>query len=188
VAAHSVWLTGREIKILSERHVGIAHCPASNLKLATGGVCPVDELRAAGAVVGLGTDSSASNNSLSLLREMHIAGLVAKNHRWDAGSLPAGTLLDMATREGARMLGREDLGSIEVGKSADFSLFRLDHPTMLPARTEAVVSHLAYSASEEAVDSVYVGGTPVVLGRRLVRADWEELRRDAERLAAPLWS
>jgi 5-methylthioadenosine/S-adenosylhomocysteine deaminase len=188
VAAHGVWLTGREIKILSERHVGIAHCPASNLKLATGGVCPVDELRAAGAVVGLGTDSSASNNSLSLLREMHIAGLVAKNHRWDAGSLPAGTLLDMATREGARMLGREDLGSIEVGKSADFSLFRLDHPTMLPARPEAVVSHLAYSASEEAVDSVYVGGTPVVLGRRLVRADWEELRRDAERLAAPLWS
>jgi 5-methylthioadenosine/S-adenosylhomocysteine deaminase len=187
VAAHGVWLTGREIQLLADRKVGIAHCPASNLKLATGGVCPVDELRSAGAVVGLGTDSSASNNSLSMLREMHVAGLLAKHHRWDATSLPAQVLLDLATRDGARILGRPDLGRIEVGATADFALYRLDHPTFLPARPEAIVSHLAYSASEESVDSVYIGGRPVVEHRALLGVPWATLRKDAEAAADHLW-
>ncbi len=188
VAAHGVWLTNREIAVLAERHVGVAHCPSSNAKLATGGVAPVVELRAAGVTVGLGTDSAASNNSLSLLREMHVAGLLQKNHRWDAGALTAQELLDLVTVEGAKLLGRSaDLGSIEVGKSADLSLVRLDHPTMGPARAEAVVSHLAYSASEEAIDSVYVGGAPVVRERKLVREPWEGIRAAAASAAERLW-
>jgi len=218
VAAHAVWLTGEEISILARRKVGVAHCPSSNLKLASGGVAPVVELRAAGATVGLahcpssnlklatggvapvvemrtagvrvglGTDSAASNNSLSMLREMHIGGLVQKNQRWDARLLSAQELLDLATREGARLLGREeDLGSLEVGKQADLSLFRLDHPSLLPARPEAIVSHLAYSASDEAIDSVYVAGVPVVQHRRLTHGDWTEIRRGAEAAAEALW-
>lgn len=188
IGAHGVWLTRREIDLLGTRGVGIAHCPSSNLKLAVGGVCPVVELRGSGVRVGLGTDSVASNNSLSMLREMHVAGLLQKHHRWDAGALPAQTLLDMATIEGAHLLGRsQDLGSLEVGKRADFSLFRLDHPTLLPARPEAIVSHLAYSAEEGAIDSVYVDGECVVRGRTLTRASWEDIRRDAEREADPLW-
>lgn len=189
VAAHGVWLTRREMETLARRQVGVAHCPSSNLKLAVGGVAPVVELRAAGVRVGLGTDSVASNNSLSMLREMHVAGLLQKHHRWDAGALPAQTLLDLATIEGAQLLGRAaDLGSLEAGKQADFSLVRLDHPTVLPARPEAIVSHLAYSASEEAVDSVYVSGECVVRGRALVREPWEAVRRAAERAADSLWS
>ncbi len=189
VAAHAVWLTGEEIGLLAKREVGIAHCPSSNLKLASGGVAPVVELRAAGATVGLGTDSVASNNSLSILREMHLAGLVQKNQRWDATVLSAQELLDLATLDGARILGRAaDLGSLEVGKQADFSLFRLDHPTLLPARPEAIVSHLAYSASDEAIDSVYVGGVPVVRHRTLTRADWTTIRREGEAAAEALWS
>jgi 5-methylthioadenosine/S-adenosylhomocysteine deaminase len=189
VAAHAVWLTGQEIDLLGRRQVGIAHCASSNLKLASGGVAPVVELRAAGAPVGLGTDSVASNNSLSMLREMHVAGLVQKNHRWDASALPAQELLDLATVEGARLLGRSaDLGSIEVGKRADFSLVRLDHPTVLPARPEAIVSHLAYSASEEAIDSVYVDGEAVVRHRSIVRGDWARIRGDAEAAADRLWA
>jgi len=189
VAAHCVWLTGEEIGLLARRRVGIAHCASSNLKLASGGVAPVVELRAAGAPVGLGTDSVASNNSLSMLREMHVAGLVQKNQRWDAGILPAQELLDLATIEGARALGSDgEIGSLEVGKRADFSLVRLDHPTLLPARPEAIVSHLAYSASDEAIDSVYVGGVPVVRGRRLVRASWDEIRAGAELAAETLWA
>jgi 5-methylthioadenosine/S-adenosylhomocysteine deaminase len=189
VAAHAVWLTGQEIDLLGRRQVGIAHCASSNLKLASGGVAPVVELRAAGAPVGLGTDSVASNNSLSMLREMHVAGLVQKNHRWDASALPAQELLDLATVEGARLLGRSaDLGSIEVGKRADFSLVRLDHPTVLPARPEAIVSHLAYSASEEAIESVYVDGEAVVRHRSIVRGDWARIRGDAEAAADRLWA
>ena len=189
VAAHAVWLTGEEIGLLAKREVGIAHCPSSNLKLASGGVAPVVELRAAGATVGLGTDSVASNNSLSMLREMHLAGLVQKNQHWDATVLSAQELLDLATLDGARILGRAaDLGSLEVGKQADFSLFRLDHPTLLPARPEAIVSHLAYSASDEAIDSVYVAGVPVVRHRTLTRADWTTIRREGEAAAEALWS
>jgi len=189
VAAHAVWLTGEEIAALGRRGVGIAHCPSSNLKLASGGVAPVVELQAAGATVGLGTDSVASNNSLSMLREMHVAGLVQKNQRWDASVLSAQQLLDLATVDGARILGRAtELGSIEVGKRADFSLVRLDHPTLAPARPEAIVSHLAYAMSDEAIDSVFVDGRPVVRGRRLVRADWERIREDVERAAETLWA
>jgi 5-methylthioadenosine/S-adenosylhomocysteine deaminase len=189
VAAHGVWLTRREIQLLSDHQVGIAHCPSSNMKLATGGIAPVVELRAAGAHVGLGTDSAASNNSLSMLREMRLAGLLQKHHRWDAGALPAQTLLDMATLEGAWILRREaDLGSLEAGKRADFFLLRLDHPTLLPARADTIVSHLAYSASEEAIDSVYVAGEAVVRRRELVREKWEGIRTHAEKSAGALWS
>jgi 5-methylthioadenosine/S-adenosylhomocysteine deaminase len=189
VAAHGVWLTAREIGALAEHHVGVAHCPSSNLKLATGGVAPVVALRAAGVTVGLGTDSVASNNSLSMLREMHVAGIVQKNQQWDAAALNAQALLDLATIEGARLLGRADsLGSIEVGKWADFSLVRLDHPSLLPARPEAIVSHLAYSANEEAIDSVYVGGDRVVHGRVLERMPWPEIRAGAEAAAETLWA
>ncbi|MCI4364461.1 MAG: amidohydrolase [Thermoplasmata archaeon] len=189
VAAHAVWLTGGEITRLAQAGVAVAHCASSNLKLASGGVAPIVELRAAGAAVGLGTDSVASNNSLSMLREMHLAGLVQKNHHWDATVLPAQQLLDLATIEGARALGRADaIGSIEVGKQADFSLVRLDHPTLQPARPEVLVSHLAYSAAEEAIESVYVDGTCVVDHRRLVRGDWEAIRRGLESAADTLWS
>jgi 5-methylthioadenosine/S-adenosylhomocysteine deaminase len=189
VAAHAVWLTGHEIDLLAQRKVGVAHCASSNMKLASGGVAPIVELRRAGTTVGIGTDSVVSNNSLSMLREMHLAGLVQKNHRWDAAALTAQELLDLATIEGARMLGRaEDLGSIEVGKRADFSLIRLDHPTVQPARPEAIVSHLAYAASDEAIDSVYVGGAAVVKERTLVAGDWSRIRADAEAAATSLWA
>jgi len=188
VAAHGVWMMRREIETLARRSVGVAHCPSSNMKLATGGVAPVREMRECGVTVGLGTDSVASNNSLSMLREMHVAGLLQKHQTWDASVLPAQALLDMATIEGARLLGRsDDLGSIEVGKRADFSMVRLDHPTLLPARPGAIVSHLAYSASEEAIESVFVEGEPVVRQRELVRGSWRDIRQAAEAAADSLW-
>lgn len=189
VAAHGVWLTGDEIGRLGRTSVGVAHCASSNLKLASGGCAPVVELADAGVVVGLGTDSVASNNSLSMLREMHVAGLAQKNQRWDARVLPAQQLLDMATLHGARLLGRgDDLGSIEVGKRADFSLVALDHPTLSPPRPDAIVSHLAYSAWEEAIASVYVDGECVVNLRQLTRGAWKEIREPAERAAEALWT
>ena len=189
VAAHAVWLTGAEIGTLARHAVAVAHCPSSNLKLASGGVAPVVELRAAGATIALGTDSVVTNNSLSMFREMHVAGLVQKNQRWDPAVLTAQELLDLATVGGARALGRaDDLGSLEVGKRADVFLARLDHPSLVPARPEAVVSHLAYSASEEAVDTVFVDGRAVVRGRRLLGGDWTRIRSEAEAAAESLWA
>jgi 5-methylthioadenosine/S-adenosylhomocysteine deaminase len=188
VAAHAVWMMRREIDALARASVGVAHCPSSNMKLATGGVAPVREMREAGVTVGLGTDSVASNNSLSMLREMHVAGLLQKHQTWNASVLPAQVLLDMATLEGAKLLGvAAELGSVEVGKRADFSLVDLGHPTLVPARPEAIVSHLAYSASEESIDSVFVGGTCVVRHRELVQRPWAEVRSAAESAAETLW-
>jgi 5-methylthioadenosine/S-adenosylhomocysteine deaminase len=189
VAAHAVWLTGEEIALLARRRVGIAHCAGSNLKLAGGGVAPVVELRAAGATVGLGTDSVVSNNSASMLREMHLAGLVQKNQRWDATALSAQELLDLATTEGAKLLGAgATLGSIEVGKRADFSLVDLEHPSLVPALPETIVSHIAYSMADEAIDSVYVDGRATVRGRRLCLGDWGRIREDAEAAGRDLWT
>ena len=95
----------------------------------------------------------------------------------------------MATRNGAKLVGRaDDLGSLEVGKQADLVLYRLDHPTLQPARPEAIVSHLAYAASEEAVDSVYVAGRCVLRDRKLRLGDWERIRADSEAAADRLWS
>jgi 5-methylthioadenosine/S-adenosylhomocysteine deaminase len=189
VAAHGVWLTNREIELLARKQVAVAHCPSSNMKLASGGggVAPVTELRAAGATVALGTDSSSSNNGLSMLREMHLTALVHKHHRHDAESLPAPVVLDMATREAARALGREkDLGSLAPGYRADLVLFDLHHPTLLPTRPENAVSNLVYSAQDDAVHSVYVDGEKVVEARRLVRAAWSQLVPEIEEAARAL--
>jgi 5-methylthioadenosine/S-adenosylhomocysteine deaminase len=170
VAAHAVWLNSGEIKKLGAHHIGIAHCASSNMKLASGNVCPILELEFSGARIGIGTDSVASNNSLSMLREMHVASLLQKNHRRNAALVTAQQVLDFATIGGARALGMEkELGSLEKGKLADFSLFRLNHYSMQPASLDKIVSHIAYSASDEAIEAVYVGGEKVVGQRRIVQ-------------------
>lgn len=190
VAAHAVWLTNHEIDLLSRRHVATVHCPASNMKLASGGggVAPVPEMRAAGIPVALGTDSSTSNNGTSLLREMHLAALAQKHHRHDARSLPAQVVLDMATREGARALHREpDLGRIAPGSLADLVLFDLTHPSLVPSRPESLVSHIVYSATESAIHSVYVAGEPVVQEGRILRVSRDEITEKAQQAAHDLF-
>ncbi|MFO1534111.1 MAG: amidohydrolase, partial [Thermoplasmatota archaeon] len=104
VLAHCGWITKGEVGDIARAGSSVAHCPVSNLKLATGGVAPVVELHEAGVRVGLGTDGAASNNGLDLFETMKVAALVQKNHRWDATALPANTALDMATRHAADAL------------------------------------------------------------------------------------
>lgn len=183
VAAHGVWLTTEEIRALGESKVAIAHCPGSNTKLASGGggVCPVPELRAAGSPVALGTDSSTTNNGLSLLREMHLATLLQKHARHDPTVLPAQETLDLATREGARALGREnELGQLAPGFRADLVLYDLSHPSLATTRLDQAVSSLVYGAPEGAVHTVFVDGEAVVRDRALVRLPWAKVQGEIE--------
>ncbi|MEW6328788.1 MAG: amidohydrolase, partial [Candidatus Micrarchaeota archaeon] len=118
VAAHCGWVSAREIKLLAERGVSVAHCPVSNLKLATGGIAPITEMLERGVCVALGTDGAASNNTLNMFETMKLSALLQKHRLWDARALGAGLALDMATINGARALGI-NAGSIEKGKLAD---------------------------------------------------------------------
>lgn len=156
VLAHCGWITKEEAKDIARAGASVAHCPVSNLKLATGGVAPVPELHAAQAKVGLGTDGAASNNTLDLFETMKFAALVQKNHRWDPTVLPHQRVLDMATRDGADALHRPDLGRIQVGATADLALVDFRRPHLVP-RHDAV-SHLVYAASARDVSATVVRG------------------------------
>jgi 5-methylthioadenosine/S-adenosylhomocysteine deaminase len=126
LAVHMTQLTDDEIRLCAETGVQVAHCPESNLKLASG-FCPVARLLEAGVNVALGTDGAASNNDLDLLGEMRTAALVGKAVAGNASALPAHTALRMATLNGARALGLGDeIGSLEKNKWADLCAIELD--------------------------------------------------------------
>lgn len=122
--AHGIYFNAQEIERLAEGQIGIAHCPTSNMRLGSG-ICPVLDLRQAGCAVGLGVDGSASNDSSHMLAEVRQALLLARVANGPS-ALTVHEALEMATREGARCLGREDIGSLEVGKRGDVALFNLD--------------------------------------------------------------
>jgi 5-methylthioadenosine/S-adenosylhomocysteine deaminase len=169
VLAHAVHLDDTEIGRVADTGTAVAHCPASNLKLASG-IARVPELLAAGATVGLGTDGPASSNDLDLFTAMRLAALVHKGVSGDATVLPAAQVLRAATMGGARALGLgDDLGSIEPGKQADLVAVDLDTPHAQPVYDPA--SALVYAAGRADVRHVWVGGTPVVSDGRPVRVD-----------------
>lgn len=162
IAVHCCYLISREIKALAESSVSVAHCPASNMKLASG-IAPVATMLEAGVNVGIGTDSSASNNCLDIMREVRIAGLLQKVTFSNPALLPAQTLLDMITINAASALGMtHELGSIEVGKKADIVLFNLAHPSLAPSDRSNIVSGIVYSASQAAIEHVIVEGKVLV--------------------------
>jgi len=168
LAAHSVWLTKSEVRLFGRKGVRVAHCPVSNMKLAGGGVAPVPEMWDAGVPVGLGTDGPASNNSLDMFDTMKVCALVHKAYRWDPTVADAQRVLNMATIDGARCIGKEkEIGSVEVGKKADLVLVDLKQPNMLPIHgKETVVSNLVYSARGSNVDTTIVDGTVLMLHRK----------------------
>ena len=173
LAAHSVWLTKSEVKLYGRRGVRVAHCPASNMKLAGGSVAPLPEMWEAGVRVGLGTDGPASNNSLDMFDTMKICALAHKAHRWDATIANAQKVLDMATIDGARAIGMEkEIGSIEKGKRADLVLVDLKEPSMMPIHgKDTVISDLVYSASGYNVDTTIVDGRVLMKNRKHAKLD-----------------
>jgi len=173
VAAHSVWLTRREVRLLAERGVKVAHCPVSNMKLAEGGTAPIPEMMEEGLTVSLGTDGAASNNSLDMFETMKVCALAHKAHRWDPTVAPAQTVLDMATIGGAEALGLSHrIGSISEGMRADIILMDLKSPNLRPIHAPStLVSHMVYSANGCNVDTVIVDGKILMYKRRFKTVD-----------------
>ncbi|MCC7367396.1 MAG: amidohydrolase [Chloroflexi bacterium] len=166
---HAVWISEDEIPILAASGASVAHCPISNGKLASG-VAPVTRFRAQGVPVGLGTDSTVSNNTLNIWEEMKVSLLLQRATSHNARQLTARDALAMATREAARVVGLEDdLGSLEVGKRADIQLVALEHPRGLtPAR---VRSDLVWATRPEQVQLVMVNGEVVYEDGAFTRVD-----------------
>ena len=170
VAAHGIWLTADDIKMLAAKRVGVAHCPESNMMLASG-VAPVVDLRRAGVAVGLGTDGPAgSNNNLDMVEEAASAARLQKITRGDPKALSARDVLEMATIGGARALGMEEaIGTLEAGKRADVIVIDLQQPKTQPVY--AVESAIVYAASGSAVVTTIVDGKVLMRDRKVLTVD-----------------
>jgi cytosine/adenosine deaminase-related metal-dependent hydrolase len=170
--AHCVHLSDAEVARFGETGTGVAHCPTSNLRLGAG-VAPVRALRDAGARVGLGVDGSASNERSDLFLEVKQALLVARG-RGGGDAMTPREALRLATRGGAEVLRRDDIGSLEPGKQADLAIWRTDGLELGGA--DDLVAGLVLSGPHR-VDRLVVGGDEVVRGGALVRADESEIAR-----------
>jgi Cytosine deaminase and related metal-dependent hydrolases len=181
IAAHSAWMTMREVRLMAESGMSIATCPVSNMKLATGGVAPIPEFQEHGVNVSIGTDGSTTNNSLDLFSEMKILGLLQKSSRWDPTVTRAQELLDFATINGAKAIGMSDkLGSIEPGKFADIVILDGKAPNLRPLLLENIVSNIVYSSSSGNVKTVMCQGDVLMHNRNTITMNSEEILSASE--------
>jgi cytosine/adenosine deaminase-related metal-dependent hydrolase len=179
VLAHGVQLRPAEMRRVAKLGTRFVHCPSANLKLASG-IADVKAMREAGMVVGLGADGAPCNNRMDPWTELREAALLAKVRRADAAALPAREALELATIEGARVLGLQDeIGSIEVGKKADLVALRLDDLHHEPGGD--VYGRLVYSATPADVRHVVIDGRVVVEDAELRTLDRERVLADARR-------
>ncbi len=178
ILAHCVWLSEPEMALVAETGTRVAHCPISNLKLASG-VAPIVAMHQQGIIVGIGSDGVKENNSLQLWDDMKVASLLQKERRMDPTLASAPRVLRMATIDGARALGLGDeIGSLEAGKKADLTLVNLNKLHMVPVMSGEfynVTHNLVYAAVPSDVEHVMVDGKWVVRDGALVNADENEI-------------
>jgi len=186
IAAHCVHLDDGEMHTLKHNGIGIAHCPSSNLKLASG-VAKVQKMVDIGLHVGIGTDGPASNNDLDMFEETRLAAFLAKGCFGDPTALPAKTAFALATIEGARALHLGHItGSLEPGKRADIAIVELNQTHAVPKfqrHTDAVYSQLVYAAKSTDVRDLLVNGQSLMRNRQLLTLDEDTLKTEAERFA-----
>ncbi|EPS45598.1 hypothetical protein H072_414 [Dactylellina haptotyla CBS 200.50] len=181
VLVHMVHLDDNDIKLLKETGTHVAHCPTSNCKLASG-FARVPELLEANVNVGLGTDGAPCNNSNDLLQEMKLAAIIHKATHYDPTVVPAETVMEMATINGAKALGLEkDIGSLEVGKKADFVVIDLRQLHLTPSFDP--ISTIVYTATGRDVEMVVVNGKILVQHGKLITMNEEEIMRKAGKQA-----
>ncbi|SDF73724.1 Cytosine/adenosine deaminase [Blastococcus aurantiacus] len=186
LAAHCVHMDDGDLDLWREYDVAVAHCPASNAKLASG-VARVRDMLDRGIRVGLGTDGPASNDSLDLLADLRLAAGMARLRERSATALTAAEAFWLATGAAADAIGRPDLGVLEAGRRAD--LVHVDTRDLVfePVGDAAdLLAHLVWSADGRHVRDVWVGGSQVVAEGRSTRVDADALRRDVARRAARL--
>ena len=178
VAAHCVWLTEMEIRMLKESETSVSHNPGSNSKLGNG-ISPAPELINAGINVGLGHDDAECNNTVDMFEAVKLASIIHRAHRADASLMPAVRVLEMATVNGARALGMEkELGSIEPGKKADLITVNLRNLRLTPlvlGRHFNLYSHMVYAAHGDDVNTVIIDGKVVMDNRKLINVDEDEI-------------
>lgn len=167
IAAHCVWTTLHEVRLLASAGVSVSWNPTSNSKLGVGGIPPVPEMLENSVTVTLGTDSNGSNNALNLLQEAKYGCISVKNQRWDASKLNALKMLEMCTVDAARSLKREDLGSIEIGKKADI-VFIDDRKANMHSSPETAINNVIYSTNPSNVTDVLINGRFVKMNGSLV--------------------
>ena len=181
VAAHCVMVTDDEIALMAERGVKVAHCPESNLKLASG-VAPVPQFIDQGVTVGIGTDGAASNNDVDMFGEMNTAAKVHKVTCMDPTAMDAVSTLRAGTMGGACVLGAEKtIGSLEVGKKADCIVIDLDQPHLTPLYNP--VSHLVYAVRGGDIIHSVINGRVVMENRQLLTLDENAIIRKIQKMA-----
>jgi 5-methylthioadenosine/S-adenosylhomocysteine deaminase len=183
VAAHGVWETDDDLRILKRHGTGVAHCPSSNTKLASG-IAPIVKMLEQGVNVGLGTDGFAgSNDTADLIAEMNLAAKLQKVTQMNPEVLPAQKVLELATIGGARVLGLDrEIGSLEPGKRADLITVSVGHPNAIPLYN--VYSQIAYASKAPDVEDVFVNGREIVHSRRTLTLNAQEVEAHARQWQA----
>lgn len=182
IAAHGVWLTPPEVELFAKTGTAIGHCPKSNLKLASG-IADTDTYMKAGITVGIGTDGTASNNTLDMVEEMRFAALLPKATHNNPEAANAQTVLKMATIKGAKAIGLEHItGSLEIGKSADLILIHADASNMIPVYNE--YSAIVYAMNCKNIRSSMVNGEWIMRNREVLNIDKEGTIEDMKQIAA----
>ncbi len=178
VAAHSIWEDDNDLEILKRHGTGVAHCPSSNMKLASG-IAPVTKMLSMGLNVGLGNDGFAgSNDTADLIAEMSLASKLQKVTVMDPRVLPAQQVLEMATIGGARVLGLDkEIGSLEEGKRADLITISLRKPNAVPVYN--LYSQIVYASKAADVEDVFINGRQIVTARHVLTLNQDEIYRKA---------
>jgi 8-oxoguanine deaminase len=181
--AHCVHLNENEIERMAATGCGVAHCPTSNMRLGSG-VAPVPKMLERGVAVGLAVDGSASNDSSDMLGEVRNC-LLANRVKWGAGAMSAIQSLELATRGGARVLGRDDIGSIEIGKAADLILIEIDRLGYAGAMHDPLAA-VVLCGDSHIVHTSIINGEVIVENGKLGRVDEAELVERANRIASDM--
>lgn len=186
VAAHCIYLSQKDVSLISRSNVKVVYNPVSNMKLSSG-IPRIRDLLDAGLVIGLGTDGPASNNCLDMFETMKVGALLQKTLYGDPRVLPARKVVEMATIDGAKVLGLDNIiGSIEVGKRADIILIDINKPHLTPLHD--IYAALVYSARGSDVDTVIIDGRIVMRGRVIETVDEYKVMEKATEVSRDLLS